>query len=74
MNILTCVRWFFVVVFAFAEIYLQALERNHVYKMVNSPRLWLRKVDDTFVITKHDPQQMLEELNSIHPQLKFTSE
>ena len=59
---------------AFAEIYLQALERNHVYKMVNSPRLWLRKVDDTFVITKHDPQQMLKELNSIHPQVKFTLE
>ena len=37
-------------------------------------KLWLRKVDDTFVVTKKDPQIMLSELNNIHPQENFTFE
>ena len=31
-------------------------------------------MDDTFVVTKQDPQIMLSELNNIHPQVRFTFE
>ena len=30
--------------------------------MIHTPHLWLRKVDDTFVITKYDKIEMLHEL------------
>ena len=41
----------------------------------NPPRLWLRYVDDTFVIqrTKHSIQ-FLEHFNSIDPHIQFTEE
>ena len=42
--------------------------------MLNPPKLWLRKVDDTFVITNEEPKEMLEYLNSIHPKIKFSVE
>ena len=42
--------------------------------MLNPPRIWLRKVDDTFVVTKQQPQELLNELNSIHQNIKFTLE
>ena len=59
---------------AFAEIYIQRLEEISIYNMVHAPKLWLRKVDDTFTITKHEVEDTLEELNAIHPQIKFTAE
>ena len=31
-------------------------------------------MDDTFAVTKQDPQIMLSELNNIHPQVNFTFE
>ena len=37
---------------AFAELYIQRVEEIHVYRMIHTSRLWLRKVEDTFVITK----------------------
>ena len=59
---------------AFAELYIQRLEQIHVYKMIHTPRLRLRKVDDTFVITKHDKIKTLHELNKFNCKVQFTYE
>ena len=42
--------------------------------MIHTPRLWLRKVDDTFVITKYDKIETLHELNKFNCKLQFTYE
>ena len=47
----------------FAEIYIQRVEENHIYTMLNAPRLWYRKVDNTFAITSHDLGETLQKLN-----------
>ena len=39
--------------------------------MIHAPRIWLRKVDDTFVIA-HDKDDMLAEFNKINGSTKFT--
>ena len=59
---------------AFAEIYIQRLEEISIYRMIHAPRLWLRKVDDTFTITKSNIEDTLMELNKIHPKIEFTAE
>ena len=41
----------------------------------NSPNLWLRYVDDTFVVQKTSHKcEFLKHINSIHPYIKFTLE
>ena len=52
----------------FAELYLQRLEREYIFSRPEPSKLWLWKVDDTFVVTKQDLQIMLSELNNFHPQ------
>ena len=47
---------------------------NHVYTMLNAPRLWYRKVDDTFAITSHDLEETLQKLNDIDENIEFTME
>ena len=58
----------------FAEISIQRVEENHVYTMLNAPRLWYRKVDDTFAITSHDLEEALQKLNDIGENIEFTME
>ena len=58
----------------FAEIFIQRLEEVNIYKMVHAPRIWLRKVDDTFTITEHSIKDTLQELNCIHNAITFTAE
>ena len=58
----------------FAELYIQKLEEDYVYKLHHLPRLWMRKVDDTFTISKHSMQDTLNELNAINNKVKFTAE
>ena len=42
---------------------------------MQSPQLWLRYVDDTFVIQKEEyKQNFLEHINSVDPAIKFTVE
>ena len=59
---------------AYAELYVQRVEEIHVYRMIHAPKLWVRKVDDTFVITKYDKIETLNELNSFNNKIKFTYE
>ena len=42
--------------------------------MIHTPRLWLRKVNDTFVITKYDKRETLDELNKFNCKVQFTYE
>ena len=39
--------------------------------MIHTPRLWLRKVDDTFMITKYDKIEKLDELNKFNRKVQF---
>ena len=47
----------------FAEIYIQIVEENHIYTMLNASRLWYRKVDITFAIASHDLGEKLQKWN-----------
>ena len=58
----------------FTEIYIQRVKKNHIYTMLNAPRLWYRKVDDTIAITSHDLWETLQKLNDIDENIKFTME
>ena len=59
---------------AFAESYIQRVEEVHVYRMIHTPRLWLKKTDDTFVITKYDKIETPDELNKFNCKVYFTYE
>ena len=59
---------------AFAELYIQRFEEIHVYRMIHTPRLLLRKADDTFVITKYDKIETLHELNEFNCKVQFIYE
>ena len=41
------------------------MEENHIYTILNTPRLWYRKLDDTFAITSHDLGGTLRKLHDI---------
>ena len=58
----------------FAELFIQLVEEVSVYTMLHAPRIWIRKVGDTFTINNHETNETLTELNQIHPQTKFTAE
>ena len=58
----------------FAEIYIQRGEENHIYTILNAPRLWYRKVGDTFAITSHDLGETLQKLNDIDENIEITME
>ena len=59
---------------AFAELYTQRVEEIHVYRMIHALCLWPRKVDNTFVITKYDKRETLDELNKFNCKVQFTCE
>ena len=58
----------------FAEIYIQRVEENHIYTILNAPRLWYRKVDATFAITSHDLGETVQKLNDINENIEFSME
>ena len=54
---------------------MEDLEVQAIKTSTTPPALWKRFMDDTFTITKKDNRNsFLEHLNSIHPNIKFTSE
>ena len=58
----------------YAELYIKRIEEIHVYRMIHTPRLWLRKVDDTFVITKYGKLESPHEVNKFICKVQFTYE
>ena len=62
---------------AVAIIFMTEFETKALQSTKFKPKRWLRYVDDTFVIWTHGKRQLdifLEELNNIHPKIKFTME
>ena len=57
----------------FAEIYIQRVEENHIYRMLNACCLWNKKLHDEFAITSHDLGETLQKLNDIDENIEFTN-
>ena len=60
-----------------ANLYMEGFESKALASSPSSPTMWLRYVDDTFVLWPHDPNQLEEfhsHLNAQHPQIQFTRE
>ena len=58
----------------FTKIYIQRVSEKHFSTMLNAPRLWYRKVDDTFAITSHDLGETLQKLTDTDENIEFTME
>ena len=57
-----------------ANLYIEHFERT-VLSIATTPRLWLRYVDDTFVIKQEKHKQnFLEHINNVNSAMKFTVE
>jgi hypothetical protein len=60
-----------------AEIFMIWFERKAINSSPEKPKLWLRYVDDTFVIWPHGNESLssfLNHLNNVHPNIHFTME
>ncbi|XP_072392054.1 uncharacterized protein [Diabrotica undecimpunctata] len=60
-----------------ANLFMQDIEERAIRTAEYKPKLWLRYVDDTFIIWTHGVDKLtafLEYINSIHPKIKFTME
>jgi hypothetical protein len=62
---------------SFANIFMADFEEKWVYTHRLQPKIWLRFIDDIFMIWDHGSEtltEFLNHLNSCHPTIKFTSE
>ena len=60
-----------------ANLYMEGFESKALASAPSSPTMWLRYVDDTFVLWPHDANRLEEfhsHLNAQHPQIQFTKE
>jgi hypothetical protein len=60
-----------------SNIYMEFFEKLILNSAQYKPSLWLRYVDDTFVIWPHEPellQNFLSHLSSLRPSIQFTME
>ena len=58
-----------------SEIYMQSLETTAITTADHPPKIWERHVDDVFsIVHKTYLQELLEHINSLHPQTQFTNE
>ena len=60
-----------------ANLFMADFEDKWVYQYHTQPSVWLRYIDDIFIIwedTKEKLDSFIEYLNSCHPTIKFTSE
>jgi hypothetical protein len=60
-----------------SNIFMKLYEEMAMNSAVCKPSLWLRRVDDTFVIWKHsieDLHNFLHHLNNLRPSIKFIME
>lgn len=59
----------------FAEVYMGNLEDKIMNGLVNKPRIWIRYVDDIFVIAKRvEVADLFQYINSLNNHIKFTME
>ena len=61
----------------YAIIFMAELEEEFLTQTPMKPRIWLRFIDDIFMVWSHgedELQKMLNELNNFHPTIKFTEE
>ena len=61
----------------YAIIFMAKLEEEFLQQTDKKPKVWLRFIDDIFMVWNHGEEnlkKMLEELNNFHPQIKFTEE
>ena len=62
---------------SFANTFMGDFENTHVYTYHTQPFLWLRFIDDIFVIWTHSEQSLsdfIDNLNTRHHSIKFTSD
>ena len=62
---------------SFANLFMADFEDKWVYTYETRPSIWLRYIDDIFLIWEHSSEELdifLQHLNSCHPTIKFTSE
>jgi len=62
---------------SFANIYMADFEKNHIYTYTHQPHIWLRYIDDIFMIWTHGLDLLttfLQHINNVHPTLSFTSQ
>ena len=58
-----------------ANLFIEEFETKAISTGPHQPRLWLRYVDDTFVIQKREhSQQFSQHINSTDPHIQFTAE
>ena len=60
-----------------ADLFMEEFEQTAIVTAEHRPRVWLRYVDDTFVIWQHGPtnlQLFLNHLNGLHSNINFTME
>jgi len=60
-----------------ANLFMADFENKYVYTYPTKPSIWLRYIDDIFLIWEHtqaELQTFLDHLNTCHPTIKFTYE
>ena len=60
-----------------ANLVMGDFEHQHVYSYHLQPLIWLRLIDDNFMIWTHGRESLndfIHHLNSVHPIIKFTYE
>ncbi|XP_023713370.1 uncharacterized protein LOC111867609 [Cryptotermes secundus] len=60
-----------------SNIFIENFEKSSLQSAQHKPSLWLRYIDDTFVVWPHGPewlQDFLSHLNSLRPSIQFTME
>ena len=60
-----------------ADLFMESFEEEALNSANDKPKLWVRYVDDTFVIWQHGPDKLelfQQHLNNIRKSIKFTME
>lgn len=61
---------------AFANIFIESVEKEILRQSVNKPLTWKRFIDDVFCLwdtNKEEIEHFVEQANSCHPTIKFTA-